>query len=93
MNNRLTVTFDPALSNMIALRASQEKESNVSGFVARLMRIALSNYAQPSQSTEAEPSRIAISPELKSFVGIAKPTDERDWKERKADCLTEKYKV
>lgn len=93
MDNRLTITFDPALSSMITLRASQEKESNVSGFVARLLRIALDNNVQPKASTTAVASGIAISPELQAFVGIAKPTEERDWKERKADYLTEKYNL
>jgi len=92
MDNRLTVTFDPALSSMIALRASQEKESNVSGFVARLMRIALDKYVQPNASI-AQLRRTVISPELEAFVGIAKPADEKDWKERKEDYLTEKYKM
>lgn len=93
MNNRLTITFDPALSSMIALRAAQENESNVSGFVSRIMRVALNDYAQPSADAATEPSDITISPELKAFVGIAKPAGGKDWKERKEDYLEERYKM
>lgn len=93
MDNKLTVTFDPALSSMIILRASQEKESNVSGFVARLLRVALGNYVQPKANTTTETSGINISPELQSFVGIAKSIDKKDWKERKTEYLTEKYNL
>lgn len=33
-----------------------------------------------------------ISPELQAFAGIAKTTDQRDWKERKEEYLSMPYK-
>lgn len=84
MNSRLTITFDPALSSMISLRASQENESNLPNFVSRLLRIALEKETTPTAATQTR--KTIISDELQAFVGIAKPADKREWKERKEDC-------